>query len=55
MVYISSFKETYKHARHYLCYTEDIEKRLSKHKTGTGTRMPYGLENAIIRFKIVRT
>lgn len=39
MVYLLHFSSPYKHARHYLGYTEDLQARMSRHLSGNGARL----------------
>ncbi len=38
-VYLLHFERPYKHARHYLGYTQDVTARLQRHQAGTGARL----------------
>lgn len=37
--YLLHFDRPYKHARHYLGWTVDLQKRLDEHLNGTGSRL----------------
>jgi len=37
LIYLLHFDRSYRHARHYLGYTEDIEARLAAHRAGRGS------------------
>lgn len=54
-VYLLHFSERYKHAGHYLGYTEDLEARLAKHKAGNGARLVEVITEAGLDFQLVRT
>lgn len=56
MVYLIHFDKPYKHARHYIGYTEDLEQRMHEHELGTkGARLLQVVRDAGINFKVVRT
>ena len=55
VVYLIHFARPYKHARHYLGYTEDLPKRLSLHKRGLGARLMEVVRNAGIDWVVART
>jgi len=38
-VYLIHFERPYKHAKHYTGWTTDLQKRLSRHAKGTGSRL----------------
>ncbi len=38
-VYLIHFEQPYRHARHYLGYSHDVEARLRAHQAGTGARL----------------
>lgn len=38
-VYLLHFSKAYKHAKHYLGYADDIDKRIAEHRTGQGARL----------------
>lgn len=54
-VYLLHFSTAYKHAKHYLGYTKDLDARLAKHQAGTGARLIDVILNAGLRFTLVRT
>lgn len=37
--YLIHFERPYRHARHYLGWTVDLEARLAKHRAGNGARL----------------
>ena len=55
MVYLLHFSEPYRHARHYLGSTEDLERRLAEHRGGTGARLMEVVGEAGISFTLART
>lgn len=55
MVYLLHFDKPLRHARHYLGYAEDVEKRLKRHRSGAGSRLLAALKRAGIEFTLVRT
>ena len=38
-VYLLHFATPFKHARHYVGYTTDLEQRIEEHRTGRGARL----------------
>lgn len=38
-VYLLHIAPAYKHARHYLGYADDIERRIAEHRAGQGARL----------------
>lgn len=38
-VYLLHFAPSYKHARHYVGYADDIERRVAEHAAGVGARL----------------
>lgn len=55
MIYLLHFQRPYRHARHYLGYTENLEERLQRHRDGHGARLIEVITNAGIAFRIART
>jgi len=39
MLYILHFSEPYKHAKHYVGFTDDFNSRMASHRNGTGARL----------------
>jgi predicted GIY-YIG superfamily endonuclease len=37
VIYLLHFSHSYRHARHYLGYTENLEQRLAQHRAGRGS------------------
>ena len=54
-VYLLHFQKPYKHARHYLGFTDDLEQRLAAHRAGNGARLVEVITQAGIEFKLART
>jgi predicted GIY-YIG superfamily endonuclease len=38
IIYLLHFERSYRHARHYLGWTENLEQRLAQHRAGRGSR-----------------
>lgn len=55
MVYLIHFDEPYKHAQHYIGFTEHFDERMDCHKSGTGSRLLEVVNKAGIGWKVVRT
>jgi len=49
------FNRAYKHARHYLGYSEDLDKRITDHLCGQGARLMEVVTLAGIEWKVART
>jgi predicted GIY-YIG superfamily endonuclease len=54
-IYLLHFSEAYKHARHYVGFTTDLQSRLEAHTKGTGARLPEVITLAGIAFELART
>lgn len=54
-VYLLHFDQPYKHARHYLGWTSDLDQRLADHAAGTGARLLAVLKAHGIGFQLART
>ena len=54
-VYLIHFNTPYKHARHYLGYTRDLDRRITDHLCGMGARLMEVITTAGIEWKVVRT
>ena len=54
MVYLLHFSRPYRHARHYLGYTDDLDRRLEDHQAGTGARLMEVIVEAGIEFTVAR-
>lgn len=55
MVYLIHFAEAYRHARHYLGWTEDLPRRLEEHASGNGAWLMEVVTDAGIEWEVVRT
>lgn len=54
-VYLIHFKEPYKHARHYVGFTDDLERRLEQHKGSYSSKLMAVVNAAGIAWECVRT
>lgn len=54
-VYLIHFDQPYKHARHYVGYSDNIEERVALHQNGQGARLCEVVVNAGIGLQLVRT
>ncbi len=54
-VYLLHFDQPYRHARHYLGYTENLPERLEQHRKGTGARLMEVVASAGIGFSLAKT
>jgi predicted GIY-YIG superfamily endonuclease len=54
-VYLIHFNRAYKHARHYLGYSEHLDKRITDHLCRMGARLMEVVTNARIEWKVCRT
>jgi len=57
MIYLIHFERPLHHARHYLGFCEDggLEARLERHATGRGSKLMKAVQQAGIRWCVVRT
>jgi predicted GIY-YIG superfamily endonuclease len=55
VIYLLCFTRPYKHARHYVGWTEDLLDRLDTHAKGRGARLVEVIIQAGIGFTLVRT
>jgi predicted GIY-YIG superfamily endonuclease len=53
-VYLLHFDQPYKHARHYLGYSGNLEQRLAAHRAGYGARLMEVVAAAGISFTVAR-
>jgi hypothetical protein len=53
-VYLLHFDAPYKHAKHYLGYTADLDARLRDHRSGNGARLMAVIMDAGITFRVAR-
>ncbi len=54
VIYMLHFHQPYRHARHYVGWTEDLLDRLDRHANGTGARLIEVITQAGIGFTLVR-
>ena len=54
-VYLIHFNRAYRHAKHYLGYSENLDKRICDHLAGMGARLMEVITEAKIEWKVVRT
>jgi predicted GIY-YIG superfamily endonuclease len=54
-VYLICFNRQYKHARHYIGFTTNLDKRITDHLCGQGARLIEVITNAGIEWKVTRT
>lgn len=54
-IYLIHFETPYKHARHYLGWTTDLNARLVRHANGTGARLMEVITEAGISWQLART
>jgi predicted GIY-YIG superfamily endonuclease len=55
MIYLIHLLKPFKHARHYLGSTVDLDKRITDHLCGQGARLMEVVTQAGIEWKVVRT
>ena len=54
-VYLIHFNRAYRHAKHYLGYSEHLDKRIADHLCGMGARLMEVVTQASIEWKVSRT
>jgi predicted GIY-YIG superfamily endonuclease len=54
-VYLIHFNKAYRHARHYIGFTTNLDKRITDHLCGMGARLMEVITNAGIEWRVVRT
>ncbi len=54
-VYLIHFDKPYRHAQHYLGYTNDLDARLAAHASGNGARLMEVVANAGITWRLAQT
>jgi predicted GIY-YIG superfamily endonuclease len=54
-VYLLHFTHPYRHARHYLGYAENLERRLARHRSGASARLLAVISAAGIDWRLART
>lgn len=55
IIYLICFKTPLHHARHYMGFTQDLERRFDRHLRGDGSALLRAVVEAGIEFSIVRT
>lgn len=57
MVYLIHFDSPFKHAKHYIGFTEtnDVTKRMDHHRKGSGSSLMKAVTKAGISWNVVRT
>ena len=53
--YLLHFDTPYQHAKHYLGYADDIDRRVGEHRIGHGARLTQVIRDAGISFTVART
>ncbi len=54
MIYLLHFEKPFKHAKHYLGFTDDLERRIERHKRGDGSKLIAAVVKANIGFVLAR-
>lgn len=54
LCYLIHFEQPYRHAQHYLGWTEDLAHRLRRHRAGNGARLLAVVQAAGIGWQLVR-
>lgn len=54
-IYLIHFERRYKHAAHYMGWTEDLDARIERHRRGAGARLMEVVTRAGIGWSVVRT
>lgn len=54
-VYLIHFESAFQHARHYIGFSTNLEGRLWHHRNGTGSRLLRFVNEADIKWYLVRT
>ena len=55
MIYLIHFDKPYHHARHYMGFTDDLEARIERHRSGDGSRLLRALKVAGIGWRLAAT
>jgi predicted GIY-YIG superfamily endonuclease len=55
VVYLLHFERSYAHAAHYMGWTEDLNSRLARHRSGDGARLLAVIKAAGIGWTLART
>jgi predicted GIY-YIG superfamily endonuclease len=54
-VYLVHFDSPYHHARHYMGFTDDLDVRIKRHRSGDGSRLLRALKIAGIGWRVAVT
>ena len=54
-VYLICFNKPYRHAKHYLGFSENLDKRITDHLCGMGAQLMEVVTQAGIEWKVART
>lgn len=54
-IYLLHFDKPYRHAKHYMGWSSDLNARLAHHADGTGARLIEVITDAGIGFQLART
>ena len=54
VIYLIHFSSKFGHAQHYLGYASNFEKRMEKHRKGTGSNLIKKIQEAGIEWEVVR-
>ncbi len=54
-IYLIHFDRPYKHAKHYVGWTTNLERRMKKHRSGKGARLLRVIQNAGIGWVVAKT
>jgi hypothetical protein len=55
MVYLIHFEKPFKHARHYIGFTDNLDRRMHEHELGTnGSKLLKAVRDEGINFTVVR-
>ena len=54
-IYLLHFSTPYRHAKHYIGWTKDLESRLQEHRAGRAARLIQVITAAGISFTVART
>jgi predicted GIY-YIG superfamily endonuclease len=54
-VYLIHFNRPYRHAQHYIGYTDDLGQRMAAHRAGNGARLLEVISDAGITWRLART
>jgi predicted GIY-YIG superfamily endonuclease len=54
-VYLIHFERPFKHARHYIGYSDNLDARTVRHNKGNGAKLLHHVKAAGIHFEVVKT